>query len=49
MREIPIDNLNFALARAYDKPLYGPKRSAVFKHFFESYPESSSNVYAHVA
>ena len=33
-------------ARAYDKPLYAQKCSALFEHIFESYPERDTGGYA---
>ena len=35
-----------ALPRAYDKPLYEQKCSALFEHVYESYPERDAGVYA---
>ena len=32
------------LARAYDKPLYEQKCSAIFEHVSESYPERDAGV-----
>ncbi len=43
------DVLDAGLPRAYDKPLYEQKCSALFEHIFESYPERDANVYASVA
>ena len=40
------DVLDGGLPRAYDKPLYQQKCSAVFEHFFESYPERDAGIYA---
>ena len=37
--------LNTGLPRAYDKPLYEQKCSALFEHVFESYPERDAGVY----
>lgn len=34
------------LPRAYDKPLYEQKCSALFEHIYESYPERDAGVYA---
>ncbi len=40
------DTLDTGLPRAYDKPLYEQKCSALFEHVFESYPERDAGVYA---
>jgi len=40
------DVLDTGLPRAYDKPLYQQKCSAVFEHVYESYPERDTSVYA---
>ena len=40
------DVLDTGLPRAYDKPLYAQKCSALFEHIFESYPERGAGVYA---
>ncbi len=40
------DMLDSGLPGAYTKELYGQKCSAVFEHFYESYPEKSSGPYA---
>ncbi|HEU0039621.1 MAG TPA: type I restriction endonuclease subunit R, partial [Verrucomicrobiae bacterium] len=40
------DVLDTGLPRAYDKPLYEQKCSAVFEHVYESYPERDAGVYA---
>ena len=40
------DVLDTGLPRAYDKPLYEQKCSALFEHVYESYPERDSGVYA---
>ena len=40
------DVLDTGLPRAYDKPLYAQKRSALFEHIYESYPERDAGVYA---
>ncbi len=40
------DVLDTGLPRAYDKPLYAQKCSALFEHIFESYPERDASVYA---
>jgi type I restriction enzyme R subunit len=40
------DVLDTGLPRAYDKPLYAQKCSALFEHIFESYPERDAGVYA---
>ena len=34
------------LPRAYDRPLYEQKCSALFEHIFKSYPERDSGIYA---
>jgi type I restriction enzyme R subunit len=34
------------LPRAYDKPLYEQKCTALFEHVYESYPERDGGVYA---
>jgi len=39
------DLLDTGLPRAYDKPLYEQKCSALFDHIFESYPERDAGVY----
>ncbi len=36
--------LDTGLPRAYDKPLYEQKCSALFEHFYESYPERDASV-----
>jgi type I restriction enzyme, R subunit len=38
--------LDTGLPRAYDKPLYEQKRSALFEHIYESYPERDAGVNA---
>jgi type I restriction enzyme R subunit len=43
------DMLDSGLPRAYSTDLYKQKCSAVFEHFYESYPERDMNVYAAVA
>ena len=43
------DVLDTGLPRAYDKPLYEQKCSAIFEHFYESYPERDEGVYAATA
>ncbi len=43
------DVLDTGLPRAYDKPLYEQKCSALFEHVYESYPERGSGVYAEEA
>ncbi len=43
------DVLDTGLPRAYDKPLYEQKCSALFEHIFESYPERDAGVYASAA
>jgi type I restriction enzyme R subunit len=40
------DVLDTGLPRAYDKPLYEQKCSAIFEHVYESYPERNQGVYA---
>jgi type I restriction enzyme R subunit len=40
------DVLDTGLPRAYDKPLYAQKCSAIFEHVYESYPERDAGVYA---
>ena len=40
------DVLNTRLPRAYDKPHYEQKCSALFEHVFESYPKLDAGVYA---
>jgi type I restriction enzyme R subunit len=40
------DVLDTGLPRAYDKPLYEQKCSALFEHIYESYPERDLGVYA---
>jgi type I restriction enzyme R subunit len=40
------DMLDDGLPRAYSTDLYKQKCSAVFEHFYESYPEKDMNVYA---
>ncbi len=40
------DVLDTGLPRAYDKPLYAQKCSALFEHIYESYPERDAGVYA---
>jgi type I restriction enzyme, R subunit len=40
------DVLDTGLPRAYDKPLYEQKCSALFEHIYESYPERDAGVYA---
>jgi type I restriction enzyme R subunit len=40
------DVLDGGLPRAFDKPLYQQKCSAVFEHVFESYPERNTGVYS---
>ena len=40
------DVLDGGLPRAYDKPLYEQKCTAIFEHVYESYPERDSGVYA---
>ncbi|MDA1278227.1 MAG: DUF3387 domain-containing protein [Verrucomicrobia bacterium] len=40
------DTLDSGLPRAYDKPLYEQKCSALFEHIYESYPERDAGVYA---
>ena len=43
------DVLDSGLPRAYDKPLYELKCSALFEHIYESYPEREANPYQGVA
>jgi type I restriction enzyme R subunit len=40
------DVLDTGLPRAYDKPLYEQKCSALFEHIYESYPERDTGIYA---
>ena len=40
------DVLDTGLPRAYDKPMYTQKCSALFEHIYETYPERDSSVYA---
>ena len=40
------DVLDTGLPRAYDKPTYAQKCSALFEHIYETYPERDSSVYA---
>jgi type I restriction enzyme R subunit len=40
------DVLDTGLPRAYGKPLYAQKCSAIFEHVYESYPERDAGVYA---
>jgi type I restriction enzyme R subunit len=40
------DVLDTGLPRAYDKPLYAQKCSALFEHVYETYPEREGGVYA---
>jgi type I restriction enzyme R subunit len=40
------DALDSGLPPAYDKPLYEQKCSALFEHFYESYPERGEGLYA---
>jgi type I restriction enzyme R subunit len=40
------DLLDTGLPRAYGKPLYQQKCSALFEHLYESYPERDAGVYA---
>jgi type I restriction enzyme R subunit len=40
------DVLDTGLPRAYDKPLYEQKCSALFEHVYESYSERDAGVYA---
>jgi len=45
--KLPIeDMLDTGLPRAYGKPLYQQKCSALFEHLYESYPERDAGVYA---
>jgi len=41
--------LDTGLPRAYDKPLYAQKCSALFEHIYESYPERDAGVYGTAA
>ena len=34
------------LPGGYDRPLYAQKRSALFEHVYESYPERNAGMYA---
>lgn len=43
------DVLDTGLRRAYDKPLFEQKCSALFEHIFESNPERDAGVYATAA
>jgi type I restriction enzyme R subunit len=43
------DVLDTGLPRAYDKPLYAQKCSALFEHVYESYPEHDAGVYTAIA
>lgn len=43
------DLLDTGLPRAYDKPLYQQKCSALFEHVYESYPERDLSVYSSAA
>jgi len=40
--------LDSELPRAYSPALYKQKCSAVFEHFYESYPQRDANVYTAV-
>ena len=40
------DVLDNGLPRAYTPELYNQKCSALFEHFYESYPEKEASVYA---
>ncbi len=40
------DALDIGLPRAYDKPMFEKKCSALFEHVYESYPERSNTAYA---
>ena len=40
------DTLDSGLPRAYTPELYKQKCSAMFEHFYESYPERNAGVYA---
>jgi type I restriction enzyme R subunit len=40
------DVLDSGLPRAYDKPMYEQKCSALFEHVYESYPERNMTAYA---
>ena len=39
------DMLDSGLPRAYEKPLYQHKCSAVFEHVYESYADQGDNIY----
>jgi type I restriction enzyme R subunit len=39
------DLLDTGLPRSYSTDLYKQKCSAVFEHFYESYPERDANIY----
>lgn len=43
------DTLDTGLPRAYDKPLYEQKCTALFEHVYESYPERDAGVYSAAA
>jgi type I restriction enzyme R subunit len=43
------DVLDTGLPRAYDKPLYQQKCSALFEHVYEAYPERNSSIYSTAA
>jgi type I restriction enzyme, R subunit len=43
------DVLDTGLPRAYDKPLYEKKCSALFEHVYESYPERDVGIYANAS
>jgi type I restriction enzyme R subunit len=48
--KLAIENtLDDGLPRAYDKPLYEQKCSALFEHVYECYPERNAGVYAGTA
>jgi type I restriction enzyme R subunit len=38
--------LDTGLPRAYDKPLYERKCSALFEHIYENYPDRDASTYA---
>jgi len=44
--KLAIEDVLDTLPAAYDKPLYEQKRSALFKHIYESYPERHAGVSA---
>ena len=40
------DTLDAGLPRAYTPELYQTKCSGIFEHFYESYPDRDTNIYA---